>query len=219
MIKTGFKKLDQCLGGGIKEGLITDIYGQTATGKTQLTFQICLNALKSSKEVLFQDTTGGFRPERILEMMEAQQMDPALLDKIKVGRITNTSQQIQYLLNKPIENFSLIIIDSVTDLFSFEYSKKEQSFEKHLYFMKYMQNLANIAINNKIPIVVTNIVRNVDEQEKENLEKSIIMYTHVKIKLTKKNGEFFCEIISPFQNQSFAYVKTLDGLSSPSLSI
>ena len=216
MIETGFKKLDQSLGGGIKEGLITDIYGQTATGKTQLTFQICLNALKSGKEILFQDTTGGFRPERILEMMKAQHMDPTLLDKIKVGRITNTSQQIKYLLKIPIKNFSLIIIDSVTDLFSFEYSKKEHSFEKHLSFMKYMQNLANIAINNKIPIVVTNIVRNVNEQEKENLEKSISMYTHVKIKLTKKNGEFFCEIISPFQNQSFAYVKTLDGLSSPS---
>ena len=216
MIKTGFKKLDQSLGGGIKEGLITDIYGQTATGKTQLAFQICLNALKSGKEILFQDTTGGFRPERILEMMKAQQMDPALLDKIKVGRITNTSQQIKYLLKISIKNFSLIIIDSVTDLFSFEYSKKEHSFEKHLSFMKYMQNLASIAINNKIPIVVTNIVRNIDEQEKENLEKSISMYTHVKIKLTKKNGEFFCEIISPFQNQSFAYVKTLDGLSSPS---
>jgi len=148
--------------------------------------------------------------------MKAQQMDPVLLDKIKVGRITNTSQQIQYLSKRSIENFSLIIIDSVTDLFSFEYSKKEHSFEKHLSFMKYIQNLASIAINNKIPIVVTNIVRNIDEQEKENLEKSISMYTHVKIKLTKKNGEFFCEIISPFQNESFTYVKTLDGLSSPS---
>jgi len=29
--------------------------------------------------------------------------------------------------------------------------------------MKYMQNLANIAINNKISIVVTNIVRNVND--------------------------------------------------------
>lgn len=215
MIKTGFKKLDQSLGGGIKEGLITDIYGQTATGKTQLTFQICLNALKSGKEILFQDTTGGFRPERILEMMKAQHMDPVLLDKIKVGRITNTSQQIQYLSKIPIENFSLIIIDNITDLFSFEYSKKEQSFEKHISFMRYMQNLSNTAINNRIPIVVTNIVRNVNEQEKENLEKPIGMYTHVKIKLTKNNKEFFCEITSPFQNESFAYVKTLDGLSSP----
>ncbi len=115
MIETGFKKLDQSLGGGIKEGLITDIYGQTATGKTQLTFQICLNALKSSKEVLFQDTTGGFRPERILEMMETQQMDPALLDKIKVGRITNTSQQIQYLLNKFITYYGSYKYNDLTD--------------------------------------------------------------------------------------------------------
>jgi len=44
MIKTGLKELDQFLGGGIKEGLITSISGQSATGKTQLTFQICLNA-------------------------------------------------------------------------------------------------------------------------------------------------------------------------------
>jgi len=149
-------------------------------------------------------------------MMQLQKINSSSLDKIKVNRITNTAQQIDCLSKTSPERYSLIIIDSVTDLFSFEYSKKEHSFEKHLSFMKYMQNLANIAIINKIPIVVTNIVRNVNEQEKENLEKSISMYTHVKIKLTKKNGEFFCEIISPFQNESFAYVKTLDGLSSPS---
>ena len=216
MIKTGFKKLDQSLGGGIKEGLITDIYGQTATGKTQLTFQICLNALKSGKEILFQDTTGGFRPERILEMMKAQQMDPALLDKIKVGRITNTSQQIQYLLKRSIENFSLIIIDSVTDLFSFEYSKKNNFLEKHLSFMKYMYDLSRISITTRIPIVVTNIVRNTDDNEIENLEKSISMYSHVKIKLSKINHEYTCQIISPFNSQKISYVISTGGLTNPS---
>ena len=50
MIETGLKKLDQFLGGGIKEGLITDISGQSSTGKTQLTFQICINVLKNGKE-------------------------------------------------------------------------------------------------------------------------------------------------------------------------
>ena len=53
MIKTGLKELDQFLGSGIKEGLITSISGQSATGKTQLTFQICVNALHNGKEVLF----------------------------------------------------------------------------------------------------------------------------------------------------------------------
>ena len=71
MIETGLKKLDKFLGGGIKEGLITDVSGQNSTGKTQLMFQICVNALKDGKEVLFQDTTGEFRPERLFEIMQS----------------------------------------------------------------------------------------------------------------------------------------------------
>ena len=159
MIKTGLKKLDQFLGGGISEGLVTSISGQSATGKTQLAFQICLNALHSEKDILFQDTTGEFRPERLVEMMQLHKINPSLLDKIKVNRITNTAQQIQCFSKTPPKNYSLIIVDSITDLFSFEYSKKGQSLEKHTSFMKYMHNLSSVAIDGKIPIIVTNIVR------------------------------------------------------------
>jgi DNA repair protein RAD51 len=216
MIETGLKKLDQFLGGGIKDGLITDISGQNSTGKTQLTFQICINALKNGKEVLFQDTTGEFRPERLVEMLELQKLDRSLLDKIKVGRITNSFQQIEYLSKISTKNFSLIIIDNATDLFSFEYSKNEQAFEKHLAFMKYMQNLASIAINTKIPIVLTNIVRSFKENEEENLEKSIDMFTHIKIKLKKNTDGFLCQVVSPFINKKFHYNITSNGLTDES---
>ena len=111
MIKTQLKKLDQSLGGGIRDGLITSISGQSATGKTQLALQICLNALDNGKEILFHDTTGEFRPERLVEMMELQKINPSLLNKIKVGRITNTAQQIKYLSKIPLGSYSLIIID------------------------------------------------------------------------------------------------------------
>ena len=212
MIETGLKKLDQLLGGGIKEGLITDISGQNSTGKTQLAFQICINALKNGKEILFQDTTGEFRPERLVEMLKIRKLDPILLDKIKVGRITNSIQQLEFLSKIVTNDFSLIVIDNATDLFSFEYSKKEQSFEKHLAFMKYMQNLASIAINTKIPIVVTNIIRSFNEHEQENLEKLIGMFTHVKIKLKKNTGGFLCQVVSPFINKKFQYNVTPNGL-------
>ena len=216
MIETGLKKLDQFLGGGIKEGLITDISGQSSTGKTQLTLQICLNALKNEKEILFQDTTGEFRPERLVEMMQSQRMNISLLEKIKVGRITNTAEQIQYLSKISNKSFSLIIIDNVTDLFSFEYSKKDQLFEKHLSFMKYMHNLASIAITNKIPIIVTNIVRNIGDHEKENLEKAINMYTHIKIKLSKNKNGYLGQAISPFDNKKFQYSITSNGVTDES---
>jgi DNA repair protein RAD51 len=216
MIETGLKKLDQFLGGGIKDGLITSISGQNATGKTQLAFQICLGALHNGKEILFQDTTGEFRPERLVEMMQSRKINPSLLDKIKVNRVTNTVQQINYLLKAPPENYSLIVVDSVTDLFSFEYSKKEQSLEKHITFMKYMHSLSSIAINSKIPIIVTNIVRTINNQEKENLEESISMYIHTKIKLSKNNNVYSCEAIYLSDNKKFQYTITSNGLAGES---
>jgi len=216
MIKTGLNELDQFLGGGIKEGLVTSISGQSATGKTQLVFQICLNALHNGKDILFQDTTGGFRPERLVEMMQLQKINPSLLDKIKVSRITNTAQQIQCFSKTPPKNYSLIIVDSITDLFSFEYSKKEQSLEKHISFMKYMQNLSSIAIDGKIPIIITNMVRTINKHEKENLEESISMYTHTKIKLSKNSDGYLCQVISPFVKKKFQYTITSSGLTSGS---
>ena len=216
MIKTGLKELDKFLGGGIKDGLVTSISGQSATGKTQLIFQICLNALHSEKDILFQATTGEFRPERLVEMMQLKKINPSLLDKIKVNRVTATAQQIQYLSKTSLENYSLIIVDSVTDLFSFEYSKKEQSLEKHISFMKYMQNLSSIAIDGKIPIIITNMVRTINKHEKENLEESISMYIHTKIKLSKNNNGYSCQAISPFANKQFQYTITSKGLTDQS---
>ncbi|WP_420888034.1 hypothetical protein [Candidatus Nitrosotenuis chungbukensis] len=35
MISTGLKRLDDLLGGGIKNGIITDIFGASSTGKTR----------------------------------------------------------------------------------------------------------------------------------------------------------------------------------------
>ena len=217
MIKTGLRELDRFLGGGIKEGLVTSISGQSATGKTQLTFQICLNALHNDgKDILFQDTTGAFRPERLVQMMQLQKINQSLLDKIKVNRITNTAQQIDCLSKTSPERYSLIIVDSVTDLFSFEYSKKEQSLEKHISFMKYMQNLSSIAIDGKIPIIITNMVRTINKHEKENLEESISMYIHTKLKLSKNGNGYSCQAISPFDNKKFQYTITSQGLTDES---
>jgi len=97
-----------------------------------------------------------------------------------------------------------------------EYSKKEQSLEKYISFMKYMHNLSSIAIDDKIPIIVTNIVRTINKHEKENLEESISMYIHTKIKLSKNNNEYSCQAISPLANKQFQYTITSKGLTDQS---
>lgn len=212
MIRSGIDKLDNYLSGGIKGGIITDIFGATGTGKTLLTMQISINSVIDGGQVLFQDTTGQFRPERMLDLIKTRDLNTNLLDSVKVARITNSSEQIQFLSKIKKNDFSLVVIDNVTDLFSFEYGKEEQNLEKNVTFMEYMHELSLIAVQKKLPIVVTNIIRKIDDLENENLSKAISIFTHSKIKLSKKGTKYSCEIFPSFlKKKEFSYQITKEG--------
>ena len=175
--------------------------------------QISINSLLDGNQVLFQDTTGQFRPERMLELIKIRNLETNLLDRVKVGRITNSSEQIQFLSKIKEQDFSLVVIDNVTDLFSFEYGKEEQNLEKNVTFMQYMHELSLISIQKKLPIVVTNIIRKIDDLEIENLDKSISMFTHMKIKLLKIGKQYSGEIFPSFlEKKEFPYQITKEGL-------
>jgi DNA repair protein RAD51 len=214
MISTGLEKLDDLLSGGIRNGIIFDIYGPSGTGKTLLALQISVNSLKNGGKVLFQDTTGNFRPERLLEIMKSFGLDSKLLENVHVSRITNTSEQIECLSDiRRNDDFSLIVVDNVSDLFSFEYSDKK-TLEKNITFMKYMHELSLIAIEKKIPIVIINQVRSDGDSEKENMEKAISMYTHLKIKLSRCDSKYLGELFLPDKKCEFSYIITPEGLKA-----
>ena len=216
MIPTSIKKLDQILGGGIRDGLIIDIFGARGTGKTELVIQITINSLLSGGKVFFQDTTGKFRPERMHKVILERQLDVSLLENVQVARVTNTSEQIQYLSKIKDSNFALIIIDNITDLFSFEYSKDKLSLEKNISFMKYMRTLSLFSIQNNVPIVITNMIRSIDNKEIENLKNSIGMFTHIKIRLSKEGNKFTGNVYSPFEENKFYFVISEIGLHDQS---
>jgi len=213
MISTGLQKLDDVLSGGIPSSTITDIFGANGTGKTQLLLQISLNIAKKGGTVLYLDTTGGFRPERILEMQKSKNLEVDILEKIIVSRVTNTSEQINSIKNIKQENFSLIVIDNITDLFSYEYKTEDSIFKKNSLFMKHMHDLSLIAINENIPVVITNMIRNIDDKEVENMRRAIDLYTHVKIKLSKKGSKFHGEVNWLLNHHTFSYFIDSSGLS------
>ncbi|KFM19259.1 DNA repair protein [Marine Group I thaumarchaeote SCGC AAA799-P11] len=213
MISTGLQKLDKSLSGGIPDGIIVDIFGKNGTGKTQLLLQLAINSIKNGGNVLYFDTTGGFRPERILDIQKTSESQLDFLNHITVSRLTNTSEQINSIKNID-NNFSLIVIDNVTDLFSYEYQKDESVFEKNSLFIKYMHDLANFAISKKIPVVITNMIRNLEGKEIENMKSAIDPFTHIKIHLTKNSSKFNGKIYFPFVESSFSYTIDQSGLSS-----
>ena len=190
MISTGLQKLDKFLSGGIPNGVIIDIFGGNGSGKTQLSLQLSINSIKNGGHVLYLDTTGGFRPERILQIQKQSKIQFDFLQQITVSRLTNTSEQIKSIDDIRNNDFSLIVIDNVTDLFSFEYKKNESTYKKNSLFMKYMHELSKLAITKKIPIVITNMIRNSGDKEVENMKSAIDHFTHIKIHLFKNSPKF-----------------------------
>ena len=213
MIFTGLQKLDEFFPKGIPNGVIIDIFGGNGTGKTQLLLQLSVNSIKNGGHVLYFDTTGEFRPERILQIQKQFKIQSNPLHQIIVSRLTNTSEQIKSIKNLENTDFSLIVIDNITDLFSYEYKKDELTFEKNSLFMKYMYELSKLAITKKIPIIVTNMIRNIDGKEVENMKNSIDLFTHIKIHLFKNSSKFTGTIYWALNKKSFSYQIHESGLS------
>ena len=212
LISTGLLGLDDLLGGGIRPGTIIDIFGPGGSGKTQLTMQISLNSLRDGT-VLYQDATGGFRPERMLQLIKLQGLEPTLLDGMIVARMRNTSEQLDYVKKISEIKPKLVVIENITDLFTFEYSRDSSLLEKHIKFMQYMHDISMVSIGAKIPIVVTNTIRSADGEEVESLAKSISMFTHQKIKLHKDGKIFKAQVLPAFgKRKEISYTITEAGL-------
>ena len=216
MISTGLQKLDKFLSGGIPDNVIVDVFGGNGTGKTLFLLQLAINSIKNGGNVLYFDTTGGFRPERIIEIQKELEIEMNLLEKITVSRITNTSEQIKSIKNLEQSDFTLIVIDNITDLFSYEYQEDKSTFEKNLLFMKYMHELSKFAIRKKIPIIITNMIRIANDTEVENMRNAIDPYTHIKIHLFKNLSKFNGQVYWALKQENFSYTINKIGLSDNS---
>jgi DNA repair protein RAD51 len=66
-----------------------------------------------------------------------------------------------------------------------------------------------LSIRKKIPIVVTNTVRQSDGSERESLDKSISMFTHKKIRLAKSGQKFTAEVLPSFGRKKVVFYKIM----------
>jgi len=131
-ITTGTNCLDTLFDGGIETKALTEVYGEFGCGKTQFAHTMSVMVQKSKEEggleggVLYIDTENTFRPERIIQIAQAHEMDPEkILDNIIVARAYNSAHQTLILeeAGAIIEehNVKLIVADSAVGLFRAEY--------------------------------------------------------------------------------------------------
>ena len=185
IISTGSRSLDGLLGGGIRSGMVTDFFGGSGTGKSQLCFTVCVNCAKEinpGESILFIDTTGNFRPERIQEISKGQGKED-ILSKISYMRVFNSSDQNNVICGVSARSPKIIIVDNVTSLISNEFSGAR----KYLRIMKHMHSLCLTAVTLDCAVVVTNMLTYSANAgsvpEGESLASSISPCAHIRARL------------------------------------
>jgi DNA repair protein RadA len=162
-IKTGSSSLDELLGGGVETQSITECYGKFSSGKSQVGFQLCINAQKPVEQgglggkVLFIDTESTFRPDRVYQLAQAAGLNPEeALKNIYVSKAENSDHQM--LLAEKAEdliqknNIKLVVVDSLTSHFRADYvgrgalSDRQQKLNKHIHLLQKLADKYNVAI-------------------------------------------------------------------------
>ena len=162
-------ELDALLGGGVETQLITEFYGQYGSGKTQIIHQLAVTVQLPEEqgglngEAAIIDTENTFRPERIISMAKALDLDPdEVLARIHVGRAYNSHQQMlmvdkvkQLAEERPIR---LLAVDSLTGAFRSEYIGRGVLAERQGKIGSHMEALTKFADEHNAAVAVTNQV-------------------------------------------------------------
>ena len=168
-LTTSSTTFDELLGGGVETQSITEFYGQYGSGKTQFILQLAVNATLPIEqggldgEVAIIDTENTFRPERIISMAKALELDPDdVLSKIHVGRAYNSHQQM--LMVKKVTKLAkerpikMLAVDSLTGAFRAEYIGRGTLADRQGKINAHMTELASFGDLNNAAVVVTNQV-------------------------------------------------------------
>ena len=168
-LTTSSTTFDELLGGGVETQSITEFYGQYGSGKTQFILQLAVNATLPLEqggldgEVAIIDTENTFRPERIISMSQALDLDPdEVLSKIHVGRAYNSHQQM--LMVKKVTKLAkerpikMLAVDSLTGAFRAEYIGRGTLADRQGKINAHMTELASFGDLNNAAVVVTNQV-------------------------------------------------------------
>jgi DNA repair protein RadA len=169
-ISTGSRCLDELLGGGIETGSITEIYGEFGSGKTQICHTAAILVQQGKKEgglegkAIYVDTENTFRPERIVSISKARNIDYInSLENIIVAKVFNSSHQELVIqeLGKIIENnnIKLVLIDSAISHFRAEFLGRGTLSDRQQRLNKLMHTLVRIAELYNIAIIITNQIQ------------------------------------------------------------
>ncbi|MDG6959702.1 MAG: AAA family ATPase [Nitrososphaerota archaeon] len=122
---SGSEGLDALLSGGYRAGTLTEVFGRSNSGKSQLGMQAALCAAWKGESVLYIDTEGAFRPERLEQIAGARGWGTeGVLERILFMRSDSAPEQMETIRRmqgrKATSRCRLVVVDTLTRNFSVE---------------------------------------------------------------------------------------------------
>lgn len=167
-ISTGSTKLDEALGAGIETMTLTEFFGPSASGKSQMCMQLAVNAQLPEESgglesrVVYIDTEKSFNPGRVENLAKFRGIKPReALKKILYVRVSSLSELFEKA-NKAEEFLSrrdtrILIIDNIISPFRLE-SEKRGAHERPLLLQKLLWKLLLYTDELNAAVVFTNRV-------------------------------------------------------------
>lgn len=172
-LKFNIESLDNLLKGGIDTGCVTEIYGKSGSGKTQLCLQLALNCQLPydfgglNGKVVYISSDKAFPIKRLVQMEQTLKSkykfaeNINFLDNIFVYEL-NTKEnfekfvenELSYILSTYYGKVKLLIIDSIAGI----YRTETKFLERGQHMCKLFQTINKIADKNNMAIVATNHV-------------------------------------------------------------
>jgi DNA repair protein RadA len=167
---TGSRALDELLLGGIETQAVTEFYGEFGSGKSQICHTLSAIATQPTEAgglnggVIYIDTEGTFRPERLNQIARARQLESSfVLKNVAVCKVYNSShlELIIKDLGKYVNDFNakLVVIDSIISLHRAEFAGRGTLADRQQRLNSLLHKVIRLAEIFNIAVVITNQVQ------------------------------------------------------------
>ncbi len=162
-LSTGCEALDELMNGGIEVGVITEIFGEGGSGKTNFCLQLARNMARTGKRAIFIDTEG-ISHERLKQLCgddyDAISKNIILFHPYTMPEQEEAVDKCLRLVEGDTEaKFGLIILDSATSLYRTTLGTDDQADGRNSLAYQINKLLA-IARRKELPVVITSQVFN-----------------------------------------------------------
>ncbi|GAB6880492.1 DNA repair and recombination protein RadB [Halorubrum gandharaense] len=161
-IPTGCDPVDDLLGGGFERGVVTQVYGPPAAGKTNLALAAAVEVAAEGGRVLYIDTEG-LSVDRFRQIVAARAGEDAVEEvasRLIISEAYDFADQREAVRDAEeiAEEVELIVLDSATGFYRLERADDTESGQSLRKVAKQVTHLLSLARRHDLAVVITNQV-------------------------------------------------------------